>query len=85
MSWGAQNRSKDAKTPSAGRGMSEKPELGLRPVQQYTRPISEHTTTLQISSDIKYRPHSSARFPVYAPLNMKLSFAHSNVAAVEGA
>jgi hypothetical protein len=35
MSWGAQNRPKDAKTPSAGRGMSEKPELDLWPVQQY--------------------------------------------------
>jgi hypothetical protein len=29
MSWGAQNRSKDAKTPSAGRAKSEKPELDL--------------------------------------------------------
>ena len=37
MSWGAQNRSKDAKTPSAGRGMSEKPELDCRPVQPYVR------------------------------------------------
>jgi hypothetical protein len=36
MSWGAQNRSKDAKTPSAGRGMSDKPEPGLWPVQPYT-------------------------------------------------
>jgi hypothetical protein len=33
MSWRAQNRSKDAKTPSAGRGMSEKPELDLWPIQ----------------------------------------------------
>jgi hypothetical protein len=35
MSWGAQNRSKDAKNPSAGRGMSEKPELDRCPVQPY--------------------------------------------------
>jgi hypothetical protein len=35
MSWGAQNRSEDAKTPSAGRGMSENPEPGLWPVQPY--------------------------------------------------
>jgi hypothetical protein len=35
MSWGAQNRSKDAKTPSAGRAMSENPEPGLWPVQPY--------------------------------------------------
>jgi hypothetical protein len=28
MSWGAQNRSKDAKTPSAGRVMSEKSKKG---------------------------------------------------------
>jgi hypothetical protein len=33
MSWGAQSRSKDAKTPSAGRGMSENPELDCCPVQ----------------------------------------------------
>jgi hypothetical protein len=36
MSWRAQNRSEDAKTPSAGRGMSEKPELGCCPVQPYS-------------------------------------------------
>jgi hypothetical protein len=35
MNWGAQNRSKDAKTPSTPRGWSEKPELDLWPVQQY--------------------------------------------------
>jgi hypothetical protein len=37
MSWGAQNRSKDAKTPSVGRGMSENPEQGLWPVQPKTK------------------------------------------------
>jgi hypothetical protein len=41
MSWGAQNRSKDAKTPSAGRGMSEKPEPGLWPIQPYYRTTGE--------------------------------------------
>jgi hypothetical protein len=35
MSWGAQNRSKDTKAPSAAGGRSEKPELDLWPVQQY--------------------------------------------------
>jgi hypothetical protein len=35
MSWGAQNRSKDAKTPSQSPAMSKKPELDLWPVQQY--------------------------------------------------
>jgi hypothetical protein len=35
MSWGAQNRSKDAKTPSTPRDRSEKPEPGLWPVQPY--------------------------------------------------
>jgi hypothetical protein len=35
MSWGAQNLPKDAKTPSAGRGRSENPELDLWPVQPY--------------------------------------------------
>ena len=35
MSWGAQNRSADAKTPSTPRGWSDKPEPGLWPVQPY--------------------------------------------------
>jgi hypothetical protein len=35
MSWGAQNRSEDAKTPSAGRAMSENPELDRCPIQPY--------------------------------------------------
>jgi hypothetical protein len=35
MSWGAQNRSNDAKTPSVGLAMLIKPELGCCPVQPY--------------------------------------------------
>jgi hypothetical protein len=35
MSWEAQNRSKDAKTPSAGLAMSKKPEPGCCPIQPY--------------------------------------------------
>jgi hypothetical protein len=35
MSWGAQNRSKDAKTPSVAGVRSDKPELGCCPVQPY--------------------------------------------------
>jgi hypothetical protein len=35
MSWGAQNRSKDAKTPSAGLAMLIKPEPVSCPVQPY--------------------------------------------------
>jgi hypothetical protein len=35
MSWGAQNRSEDAKTPSGSRGRSDKPELDLWPVHPY--------------------------------------------------
>jgi hypothetical protein len=45
-------------------------------------------TTLQISSDIKYHRPSFQRVIACLctmPLNMKISFAHSNVAAVEGA
>jgi hypothetical protein len=53
MSWGAQNRSKDAKTPSVGRGMSENPEPDLRPVQQYAQtalqPTSQSLATVQRS------------------------------------
>jgi hypothetical protein len=47
MSWGAQNRSKDAKTPSVGRGMSEKPEPGLWPVHPY------------IVHAVGHRPHTA--------------------------
>ena len=35
MSWGAQTRSKDAKTPSGSRGRLIKPELDCCPVQPY--------------------------------------------------
>ena len=35
MSLGAQNRSEDAKTPSAGRAMSKKPEPDPCPIQPY--------------------------------------------------
>jgi hypothetical protein len=35
MSWGAQNRSEDAKTPSAAGVWSENPELDLWPIQPY--------------------------------------------------
>jgi hypothetical protein len=35
MSWGAQNRSKDAKTTSAGLAMSQNPELDSCPIQPY--------------------------------------------------
>ena len=35
MSWGAQNRSKDAKTPSAARALSDKPKLELCGIEPY--------------------------------------------------
>jgi hypothetical protein len=35
MSWGAQNRSKDAKTPSVSRGRSKKTEPDCFPIQPY--------------------------------------------------
>jgi hypothetical protein len=71
MSWGAQSRSKDAKTPSVGPAMSEKPEPDCCPIQPYL--VISNTTLIP------------ARDCLSMPLNMKLSFAHSNVAAVEGA
>jgi hypothetical protein len=39
MSWGAQNRFKDAKTPSGSRGRSKNPELGCCPIQPYLGPV----------------------------------------------
>jgi hypothetical protein len=41
MSWGAQSRSEDAKTPSTPRGRSEKPELDLCPVQPHNTVVSD--------------------------------------------
>jgi hypothetical protein len=35
MSWGAQNRPEDAKTPSVGRGMSRNPKPELCGIQRY--------------------------------------------------
>ena len=35
MSWGAQSRSEDAKTPSVAGGRSEKPEPDPCPIQPY--------------------------------------------------
>jgi hypothetical protein len=37
MNWGAQNRSKDAKTPSGSRGRSRNPKLALCGIQPYSR------------------------------------------------
>ena len=39
MSWRAQNRSKDAKTPSVGPAMSDKPEPDRCPVQPYPKAV----------------------------------------------
>jgi hypothetical protein len=39
MSWGAQNRSKDARTPSAAGGRSENPERDLWPIPPYCAAI----------------------------------------------
>ena len=44
MSWGAQNRSKDAKTPSVAGVRSDKPELDRCPVQPYTWGIADAPT-----------------------------------------
>jgi hypothetical protein len=41
MSWGAQNRSKDAKTPSVARALSDKPELDRCPIQPYCLAASD--------------------------------------------
>jgi hypothetical protein len=48
MSWGAQNRSKDAKTPIGSRGRSDKPEPGLWPVQPYYKWASNCISLLLI-------------------------------------
>jgi hypothetical protein len=53
MSWGAQNRSEDAKTPSAGPAMSENPEPGLWPVQPY---LHSHTRTMRATHGLTDTP-----------------------------
>jgi hypothetical protein len=44
MSLGAQNRSKDAKTPSGSRGRSDKPEPDRCPVQPYFKAAKKRAT-----------------------------------------
>jgi hypothetical protein len=56
MSWGAQNRSKDAKNPSVAGVRSQKPEPGLWPVQPY----SFRLTVLFY----RYRPNRACLFPL---------------------
>jgi hypothetical protein len=42
MSWGAQNRSKDAKTPSVAGGRSRKPKPALCGIQPYWQFVSSY-------------------------------------------
>jgi hypothetical protein len=52
MSWGAQNRFEDAKTPIAAGGRSENPELDLWPIQQYAkRPLIDSPPPAANSGD----------------------------------
>jgi hypothetical protein len=68
MSWGAQNRSKDAKTPSAAPAMSRKPELALCGIQPYAllarmlpfrlgahRPVSGSSGRYVLSKGVSYK------------------------------
>ena len=71
MRWGAQNRSKDAKTLTFAPAMSRKSKPALWLIQPYL--VTSNTTLIP------------ARDCLSMPLNMELSFAHSNVAAVGGA
>jgi hypothetical protein len=52
MSWRAQNRSKDAKTPSVGLAMLIKPELDCCPVQPYVTPVDLHSVHWSLRSKI---------------------------------
>ena len=61
MSWGAQNRSKDAKTPSVGRAMSDKPELDRCPVQPYP---AQHARDLYTVYSTTALTASKTRLPV---------------------
>jgi hypothetical protein len=47
MSWRAQNRSKDAKTPSVARALSDKPEPDRCPVQPQVAATATYTPELQ--------------------------------------
>jgi hypothetical protein len=48
MSWGAQNRSKDANTPSAAGGRSRKPKLELCGIQPYRRQTAFHLVVTMV-------------------------------------
>ena len=69
MSWGAQNRSEDAKTPSASRGMSKKTELGCCPVQPYIGVVAK--THAGGSYDIDYDDGDKERGVGYAAIRSR--------------
>jgi hypothetical protein len=62
MSWRAQNRSKDANTPSVARALSENPEPGLWPVQSYA--IYHHRARVRV---INYWLHGADVLTVSLP------------------
>jgi hypothetical protein len=52
MSWGAQNRFEDAKTPSGSRGRSDKPEPDRCPIQPYAPSLLAGAPILMLESTI---------------------------------
>jgi hypothetical protein len=52
MSWGAQNRSKDAKTPSVAGGRSRKPKPALCGIQPYAAVIAAVVGQLSVARNM---------------------------------
>ena len=62
MSWGAQNRSKDAKTPTFGLAMSRKPKLALCGIQPYYIPFDGVESGMEILYYVSYHERT---YPQY--------------------
>jgi hypothetical protein len=65
MSWGAQNRSKDAKTPSVARALSDKPKPALCGIQPY---LVTSNTALIPARDCLSMPLNMKLFPLLTPM-----------------
>jgi hypothetical protein len=75
MSWGAQNRSEDAKTPGVAGVRSEKPELDRCPIQPYTY---LHKTALALAEPLQVFTLSQSLLCLLLFLHRTLSPRHFN-------
>jgi hypothetical protein len=72
MSWGAQSRSKDAKTPSAARALSRNPKLALCGIQPYqltpdSRRLSAHEQRSEMARAVAEEEAAAAQRELEKP------------------